>query len=104
MNFRIALATAAVLMLSACSGGSEPAPPPANDVMPEGEIVNEPEVINAIPAPAANEATPAPAPTPVAEEVTKAREEQMYDDADATGMTARVDRSADTTEQPAEKK
>lgn len=108
MKIRFALAAGTALLLAACSGSPpEPVPTPANDTLPEGEVINEMPVINAIPAPLPSE-TPTPAPTPTADPATTAAQEtQMYEDADATGMTARVDRDAqpaDTTEVPAQEK
>ncbi|UIJ44481.1 hypothetical protein LZK98_15635 [Sphingomonas cannabina] len=96
MNTRrlaLAAASALALTLAACSG-SEPTPAPTNDAVDTTteEVVNEaPPVVNEAPVaePTANAtATPAPAVTD-----DRSADEQMYDDADATGMTARVDRS-----------
>lgn len=89
----LAVTSALALTLAACSG-SEPTPAPTNDAVDTAteEVANEaPPVVNEAPVaePTANAtATPAPA---VADD--RSADEQMYDDADATGMTARVDRS-----------
>lgn len=89
---------ATALALAACS--SEPPPPPSNDDVPAGEIVDEGNVTNTLP-----EVEPAPAPEPAPANdaaIAKAVETQMYEDADAVGMTARVDRSGGETKAPAE--
>lgn len=85
----LALATAASLALAACSGASPEAAPPENG-LDEGVIIE-----NALDAPLVNaELPPEPTATPTSTpEDTKAVETQMQEDADATGMTARVDRS-----------
>lgn len=83
-------ALAALILLAACSG-SDPQP----QQMPDngGEMLDVTnEAMNVQEAPA-----PTPAPTATPENVTEAapevsREEQVQDDADATGMTARVTR------------
>ena len=87
----LALATAAAL--AACSG-NEPAPPPeTNDGVEMLDVTNE--AINVQEAPAVMN-TPAPTNEAVIEEAPKmADQEQIQADADATGMTARVDRDAE---------
>lgn len=81
------------LALAACSGEPEvPAPegPDANLTEP----MAEPEPLPTIePTP-----TPTPSPTPTfaaAPPPPLAEDQQMLDDAEATGMTARIDRSED---------
>jgi hypothetical protein len=94
----ITLAALGALALAGC-GGPETPPPPETNLEEAGPVVNEPEVINEAPLP-----TPTPTTTNLTAEdpaEAKAVEQQMQEDADATGMTARIDRSA---EQPAEDK
>lgn len=79
------------LMLAACSGGSDEPAAPANEVQ-EAPIVENMGFDNLVP-PVAPSETPSPTPTPTATPSPQAPEEQVQDDADATGMTARVDRS-----------
>ncbi|MDF7777654.1 hypothetical protein P1X14_20535 [Sphingomonas sp. AOB5] len=85
-------AASAVLALTACSGGGETnegtietnvtnVAEPVNTVV-ENVVIETPVVTNAAPVPAAR-----------GEDFTDT--EQTKDDADATGMTSRVDRSAD---------
>ncbi|MHA6722546.1 hypothetical protein [Sphingomonas sp. RS2018] len=96
-------AIAALTLLTACGGGNDDAPPPVDNGEELLDVTNEavgvpeaplPEAMN-IPEPA-NIAEETPPPTPP--------EQQVQEDADATGMTARVDRSAQTDEpaQPVE--
>ena len=88
------LALAPLALLAACSG-DEPAPPPPADNGEEmldvtNEAIGVPEaplVMNA-PIVATND-TAVEEPAPVAED------EQIRADADATGMTSRVDRDAE---------
>lgn len=92
---RIAILAAgsAALALSACSGGGETNEAPietnvvnveetVTNVVVENVVVETPVVTNVTPVPAAR-----------GEDFTDT--EQTKDDADATGMTSRVDRSAD---------
>ena len=75
----------ATTALAACSGGSE-APPPPNEtenVVVMDETPTENVVIEAEPSP-----TPTPSPTPVVENLPD--EQQVQEDADAVGMTARL--------------
>ena len=95
----LTLGLAPLALLAACSGGDDAAPP-ANDTnfVDEGPVVE-----NALDTPFVN-AEPTPEPTTntalIDEPAPKVSEiEQIQADADATCMTARVDRSA---EQPAE--
>lgn len=100
------LAAAGLLAITALAGcsRSEPdeAPPTENAVTdetpPPVEETRAPEPAPApaepAPAPSANAATPPPAPA-------VAPDEQMLDDADATGMTARSSRDEPTTDAPA---
>lgn len=104
MNYRrtlqLATALAAAAALAACSGGSEEAAPAEN-------AVNEMELTEDLPA--ENLAEPEPVvtenttPPPVAE-APLPDEEQIQDDAESVGMTARVQRgdSADNQAAPVE--
>lgn len=101
MNTR-ALAALALpaLMLVACSGDSDVAPVEENiaDFEVEEPILNRPDpVIEPSPLPVE---TPTPAPTPTAAALPD--EAQMQFDAEATGMTARVDRNAPPEDAPVE--
>lgn len=95
---KLALATAATLALAlaACSGSEEPAAPTeVNETNMSEMIVNDlvaPTEIGNV-AEETNLSTPEPAPMPTADEA------QVIDDADATGMTSRVDRSEPGNEQ-----
>lgn len=101
---RIALlaATAGALALGACSGGNDTDQPTANvENMAPIEVVNEsPVAIEASPAPLVDNLTTTDV-EPVPSDLTP--DEQTQDDADATGMTARVSRDEGGNEaQPAE--
>lgn len=91
----VALLAATGLALAACGSKTEEQPAAETNVT---NIVEEPaEVTNVVteapaPAPADNATTAAVAP-PTA---TLTADEQTAEDADATGMTARVDRNAPT--------
>ncbi|UZW53710.1 hypothetical protein NUH86_09070 [Sphingobium sp. JS3065] len=80
------IALAGALALAACGKKEEEAPVTNNLVEPpvENVIVDEPE---ATPEPS-NNAAPAPAPAPTISE-----QQQIEDDAAATGMTARLERA-----------
>ena len=111
MTRKIALAAAPLALLAACSG-SEP-PPPTDDAnaIDQGVLIEnatDGPFVNAVP-------TPEPSETPTPDATTAPplpKDEQMQDDADATGMTARVtreesqpaDEAAPAEEAPAEKK
>ncbi len=102
MKFRtLALTALAGLSLAACSGSGSDETQPANETIVANleEPANVVEVPNAVePAPTTNvvSAEAPPAATLTADEQTQA-------DADAAGMTARVDRSGnDTAPQPAQ--
>lgn len=85
MRKTLILTFAAALALAACGKKDEEAAPVNNLVEPpvENVIVEEPD---AVPPPAANNAAePAPAPAPDISE-----DQQIQDDAAATGMTARL--------------
>lgn len=91
MNRRIPLAASllAAATLAACSGGSEQAAPVANETENVVEVIDEAPVENFVePEPTP---TPTPSPTPIVEDE-RATEEQVMDDADAVGMTARLPR------------
>ncbi|MFL9841360.1 hypothetical protein ABS767_10320 [Sphingomonas sp. ST-64] len=92
MNRRITALTATLLAsaaLAACSGSDE-APAPVNETTNDVDVIEE--------APIENFAEPEPTPTPSATPTPIAAaplpdEEQIIDDAESVGMTARVDRS-----------
>lgn len=98
----LALGLAPLALLAACSGGDDAAAP-ANDTnyIDEGPVVE-----NALDTPFVN-AEPTPEPTTntalIEEPAPKVSDsEQIQADAEATGMTARVDRSAEPdVEEPA---
>ncbi|HKY80124.1 MAG TPA: hypothetical protein VJM09_01465 [Sphingobium sp.] len=77
-------ALAGALALSACGKKEEEAPVVNNLVEPpvENVIIEEPEA----PLPSNNASAPQPAPPPTISE-----RQQIQDDAEATGMTARLD-------------
>lgn len=90
----LAITLSAALALAACNR-SEPEPPAIDNNVTE--LPEEVEPMNAAPPPAenvTNEVTPA-APPP-----TFSDDEQMRDDADATGLTSRLPQSE--TEAPVE--
>lgn len=98
----LALTALAGLSLAACSGGGSDEAQPANETIVANieEPANVVEVPNATvePAPTTNVVS---AETPPAATLTA--DEQTQDDADAAGMTARVDRSGnDSAGQPAQ--
>ncbi len=102
MNYRrtvqLATALAAAAALAACSGGSD-APAPTENTVNAMELTEDLPVENvAEPEPVVTENTTAPAP--VAEAPVQ-DDEQILDDAESVGMTARVDRSGGTTNQAA---
>lgn len=80
------VALAGALALSACGKKEEEAPVTNNLVEPpvENVIIEEPEA--PLPPPSNNAAVPQPAPAPTISE-----QQQIQDDAEATGMTARLD-------------
>lgn len=91
MTRRLPLAAAilAAAALAACSGGSEAPDAPVNTTENEVEVIEEAPVQNfAEPEPTP---TPSPTPAPIVED-DRAVEEQVQDDADAVGMTARLPR------------
>jgi len=102
---RIALlaSAAGALALGACSGGNESDQPATGNVenMAPIEVVNEsPVATEASPAPLVDNLTTTDA-QPVPSELSA--DEQTQDDADATGMTARVSRDEGGNEaQPAQ--
>lgn len=82
----------AATALAGCSGDPEeqpaaPANEPAENVV---EVIDEAAPVEPI-APSESTPTPTPSPTPVVEE-DRPSEEQVMDDADAVGMTARLPR------------
>ncbi|MGC6399452.1 hypothetical protein ACNI3Q_02605 [Sphingomonas sp. FW199] len=91
MRSRMLALVAPLALIVGCSGGDEPPPPePANDY--DMELINEPApppVEAPAPAPTAE-----PAPPPVAPESDFRDSQQVQEDAEATGMTSRIDRSA----------
>ncbi|WP_326525674.1 hypothetical protein [Sphingomonas sp.] len=97
---KMLFALAPAALLAACSS-NEPAPPADNavemlDVTNEAMNVEEAPLVMNTPEPVV-ENTPAPAPLP--------DREQIQHDADATGMTARVNREEEPANatQPAER-
>lgn len=91
MTRRLPLAAAllAATALAACSGGSDAPDTPVNGADNGTEVIDETPVQNvAEPEPTP---TPSPTPAPVVEDE-RATDEQVQDDADAVGMTARLPR------------
>ncbi|WP_066658147.1 MULTISPECIES: hypothetical protein [unclassified Sphingomonas] len=103
MNYRrtiqLATALAAAAALAACSGASEEAAPAENAVnaMELTEDLPADENVTDVAPVTTDNAT---APAPVAEPAT-ADEAQIQDDAEATGMTARVQRGESSGNQTA---
>ncbi|MEG3165239.1 hypothetical protein U1701_11595 [Sphingomonas sp. PB2P19] len=96
---------AGLLALSALAGcSSEPAAPPIDNALTEEPAA---PVAEEAPAPVPEPAPVEPAPVATANAVMPppaaaiAPDEQMLDDADATGMTARANRDELATEPPA---
>lgn len=92
-----AAAALPALFLAACSGDSEPREPIETEV---DEVVIEEPVLN-LPDPTpeplpTQTATPTPTPEPLPDD------EQVQFDAEATGMTARIDRNAPAEDAPVE--
>ena len=85
------IALAGALVLAACGKKEEEAPMTNNLVEPpmENVIVEEPDA--PVAAPSGNGAALEPAPAPAISE-----QQQIQDDADATGMTARLNRDGET--------
>lgn len=97
MNRRLSLVATllATSMLAACSGGSDEEAPVVNATENVVEVIDEAPVQNfAEPEPTP---TPSPTPTPIVEDE-RATEEQVMDDADAVGMTARLPREEASNE------
>jgi hypothetical protein len=90
MTRRLPLAAAllAATALAACSGGSDAPDTPVNNGDNEVEVIDEAPQNVAEPEPTP---TPSPTPAPVVQD-DRATEEQVQDDADAVGMTARLPR------------
>ncbi len=88
-------ALAALSLLAACSSNDEPAPPPTDnatemlDVTNEAQGVPEAPLTMNVPEAAATNLTDEPEPT-------VDEREQIQADADATGMTSRVNRDEET--------
>lgn len=79
----------AATALAACSGGSDAPDAPVNGTDNAVEVIDEAPVQNfAEPEPTP---TPSPTPEPIVED-DRASDEQVQDDADAVGMTARLPR------------
>ncbi|AJR24909.1 MULTISPECIES: hypothetical protein [Sphingobium] len=92
------IALAGTLALAACGKKEEEAPATNNLVEPPVENAIEEEPVAPAPEPGNNAAAPEPAPPPSISE-----QQQIEDDAAATGMTARLgqdgaDESANATE------
>ncbi|MFN4097709.1 MAG: hypothetical protein ACK4GG_13150, partial [Sphingomonas sp.] len=100
MNYRrtlqLATALAAAAALAACSGASEETAPVENEVNAMELTEDLPAENLAEPEPMVTENTAAPAPVAAAP---VQDDEQILDDAESVGMTARVDRSGSTTNQ-----
>lgn len=99
MTRRLSLTAAllAATALAACSGSSDAPPAPENNVE-NVVVIDETPVQNIVevePTP-----TPTPSPTPIVRD-DRAAGEQVMDDADAVGMTARLPKT-DAAEAPAE--
>lgn len=97
MNRRLPLAATllAAASLAACSGGSDEAAPVANETENVVEVIDEAPVQNVVePEPTPS---PTPSPTPIVED-DRPTEEQVMDDADAVGMTARLPREEASNE------
>lgn len=91
MTRRLPLAAAmlAATALAACSGGSDAPDAPVNDNDNAAVVIDETPVQNL----GEPEPTPSPTPTPAPiVEDDRATDEQVQDDADAVGMTARLPR------------
>ncbi len=88
-TIQLATVLAAVAALAACSGGSEEAAPAENAVNAMELTEDLPEENLAEPEPMVPENTTAPVPVT---EAALPDEEQIQDDAEAVGMTARVQR------------
>lgn len=91
MTRRLSLAATllAATALAACSGGSDAPDAPVNTTDNAVEVIDEAPVQNVAEPEPTPSATPTPAPI-VEDE--RASEEQVQDDADAVGMTARLPR------------
>ncbi|WP_422057007.1 hypothetical protein [Sphingomonas sp.] len=100
-TLKLATALAAAAALAACSGASEETAPVENEVNAMELTEDLPEENLAEPAPMAIDNMAAPAPVA---EPAQPDEEQIQDDAEAVGMTARVQRgdSAGNQTAPAE--
>jgi len=90
MTRRLPLAAAllAATALAACSGGSDAPDTPVNNGDNEVEVIDETPQNIAEPEPTP---TPSPTPAPIVQD-DRASDEQVQDDADAVGMTARLPR------------
>lgn len=90
MTRRLPLAAAllAATALAACSGGSDAPDTPVNNGDNEVEVIDEAPQNIAEPEPTP---TPSPTPAPIVKD-DRATDEQVQDDADAVGMTARLPR------------
>ena len=90
MTRRLPLAAAllAATAPAACSGGSDAPGTPVNNGDNEVEVIDEAPQNHAEPEPTP---TPSPTPAPIVQD-DRATDEQVQDDADAVGMTARLPR------------
>jgi hypothetical protein len=86
------IALAGALTLAACGKKEEEAPVTNNAVEPPVENVIVPEPDAPAPPPADNGASLEPAPPPSISE-----QQQIQDDADATGMTSRLNRDGEAS-------
>lgn len=92
-SFRPALMLLPLAVLAACSGEPEVPAPEGPDLNLSEEMAAPEPLPTLEPTP---EPTPTPSPTPTFETAPPPRiaeDEQMFDDAQATGMTSRIDRS-----------
>lgn len=88
----VLFAAASALALAACSGEPEqPAPEGPDNLYESPEPLPAPEPLPEL----TPEPTPSPTPSPTPTPEPLPEDEQMMLDADATGMTSRVDREAD---------
>jgi PBP1b-binding outer membrane lipoprotein LpoB len=89
IRFRFALALAGAFALAGCSGSDESEASTTNVEFNSFEVANDIAPIEE-PAAAVNAAEIAPAPAPAMEAIPE--EARVQEDADAVGMTARVNR------------
>lgn len=93
MRIRTIIVLAGAIALAACGKSAPEESIPENEIVQENIVEDERDSVieNAAPPEPENAATPAPAPE-VSDEI------QMLDDADATGLTARLPQSGEENE------